>query len=176
VRPKSPREEIWEGSRSGIEAARDVFNADEAADIDSVRSILPNILTRDRPVFTDVPSEAQPRSTFTAMIFGSPSTKTGIVGDLLDKVKVKPLKGFMNSLRVIKSEAEVANMRKAGQASGRAFTEAMKMAWTKEKDLETFLEWKFKVNGCEESAYVPVVAGGENANMIHYVRNDGVLK
>lgn len=29
VRPKDTKAELWEGSRSGITAARDVFNADE---------------------------------------------------------------------------------------------------------------------------------------------------
>lgn len=52
-------------------------------------------------------------------------------------------------------------MRKAGQASGRAFTDAMRRAWTAEKDLTAFLEYKFKRNGCDTSAYVPVVAGGK---------------
>lgn len=75
----------------------------------------------------------------------------------------------------MKSDAEIANMRKAGQASGRAFTEAMRQAWTTEKDLNAFLEYTFKRNGCDASAYVPVVAGGRNASQIHYVRNDDVL-
>ena len=52
-------------------------------------------------------------------------------------------------------------MRRAGQASGRAFTEAMRQAWAAEKDLTAFLEYKFKRNGCDTSAYVPVVAGGK---------------
>lgn len=66
-------------------------------------------------------------------------------------------------------------MRHAGRASGRAFTEAMRQSWTTEKDLNAFLEYTFKRNGCDTSAYVPVVAGGKNARQIHYVRNDDVL-
>lgn len=51
----------------------------------------------------------------------------------------------------------------------------MRQAWTTEKDLNAFLEYSFKTNGCDTSAYVPVVAGGKNASQIHYVRNDDVL-
>lgn len=51
-------------------------------------------------------------------------------------------------------------MRKAGQISGRAFTNAMKEEWNYEKDLQAFLEFRFKLGGCDGSAYVPVVAGG----------------
>ncbi len=52
-------------------------------------------------------------------------------------------------------------MRKAGQASGRAYTEAMRQTWRKEKDLAAYLDYRFRTWGCDCSAYVPVVAGGQ---------------
>jgi len=52
-------------------------------------------------------------------------------------------------------------MRKAGQASGRAFTDVMRQTWTRERDLCNALEYGFKTRGCDGSAYVPVVAGGK---------------
>ena len=67
----------------------------------------------------------------------------------------------MNQIRNLKSDAEIANMRKAGQASGRAFTEAMRRIWTKEKDLAAYIDYRFRTNECDGSAYIPVVAGGE---------------
>lgn len=82
----------------------------------------------------------------------------------------------MNSLRVLKSDAEIANMCLAGRASALAFTDAMKLHYTKEKDLAALLEYNFRVNRCDGMAYVPVVAGGRNALSIHYVRNDDVLR
>ena len=82
----------------------------------------------------------------------------------------------MNRLRAIKSPAEISNMRKAGQASGRAFTAAMRQSYSLEKELGAFLDSMFKLNGCDGPAYVPVIAGGKNALSIHYVRNDDMLK
>ena len=111
-------------------------------------------------VFSDIPVDAQPVSNFTRMIFGPGNTGGTAVGDILLKNKAKPLKPFLNELRVMKSKAEISNMRKAGQASGRAFTEAMRRQWKTERELDTFLEYQFRTNGCEEPAYVPVVAGG----------------
>jgi intermediate cleaving peptidase 55 len=67
----------------------------------------------------------------------------------------------MNESRVIKSDAEIAIMRRIGQASGRAITEAMRMRFKREKDLGAFLEYQFKCLGCDGSAYVPVIAGGQ---------------
>jgi len=123
-------------------------------------ALLPNILSGSREVFTDIPSNAKAQSAFSRMIFGSNPRVDDSISGMLQKHKIKSLRDHMNELRVTKSDAEVANLRKAGQASGRAFTEAMRSAWANEKDLETFIEYGFKAYGCEESAYVPVVAGG----------------
>ena len=82
---------------------------------------------------------------------------------ILEDRKVLPLQCFIHGLRVFKSEAEVANMRKAGQISGRAFNKAIaaKEPFTKESDLWAFLGYKFRMGGCEKEAYVPVIAGGQ---------------
>ena len=80
---------------------------------------------------------------------------------MLDSSNIVPLKNVINELRNLKSDAEIANMRKAGQASGRAYTDAMRQAWTKEKDLAAYLDYQFRARGCDCSAYVPVVAGGQ---------------
>lgn len=80
---------------------------------------------------------------------------------VVDHRKVKPLKPLLNEMRVFKSENEVVHLRRLGQASGRAFTESMRHTFDREKDLSSFLEYQFKVNGADGSAFVPVVAGGQ---------------
>jgi intermediate cleaving peptidase 55 len=82
----------------------------------------------------------------------------------------------MNTLRVVKSSAEIANMRHAGRVSGRALTAAMRERFSGEKDLDSFLDYRFKGEGCDGPAYVPVIAGGKNALTIHYVRNEAMFK
>ncbi len=95
---------------------------------------------------------------------------------MLKGKSIEPLKPLMHELRIVKSEAEVMNMRLAGKYSGRAFTKAMRQKWTLEKNLGAFFDYDFKVAGCDTTAYVPVIAGGRNALGIHYVRNDDVLR
>ncbi|KAJ9640374.1 aminopeptidase [Coniosporium tulheliwenetii] len=156
VRAKDSKAELWDGARSGVQAAQDVFNADESGDINRVSSILPNMVRRAEVVYTDLPGSANSQSSFTQYLTGAAPQPTAGLPKLLQEARntaVRPLRPLMNNLRVTKSEAEIRNMRKAGQASGRAFTEAMRQSWTKRK---TF-------------------AGAENALSIHYVRNDDVL-
>jgi intermediate cleaving peptidase 55 len=88
------------------------------------------------------------------------------IGQRVDTGKVKPLRQIMSELRVFKSDDEIDTMRKAGQASGRAFTKSMTRGFTQEKDLNAFLEYQFKVHGCESTAFVPVVAGGRVRNNV----------
>lgn len=93
--------------------------------------------------------------------FASSQPSTENLAGLLNSSTIKPLKPISNEIRVFKSDAEIVNMRKAGQISGRVFTEAMRRRWTTEKDLGAFLDYKFRQSGCDGSAYVPVVAGGD---------------
>ena len=74
---------------------------------------------------------------------------------------MRPLRPLLNDLRVVKSEAEIKLMRSVGQKSGRAITEAMGEHFRLEKSLWSSLEYRFREHGCDGSAYVPVVAGGE---------------
>ncbi|KAL8743582.1 MAG: hypothetical protein Q9190_004076, partial [Brigantiaea leucoxantha] len=174
VRPKDPKAEQWEGSRSGAQAALDLFNADETGDVNDIEKLLSPIILDATEVHTDFQSKPPTGSSLAQFLSRSLPKAEGLA-KLISKATLKPLNPTMNEIRNLKSDAEIANMRRAGQASGRAFTEAMRQKWTLEKDLAAFLDYKFKRHGCDTSAYVPVVAGGKNASQIHYVRNDDVL-
>ncbi|KAK4984101.1 aminopeptidase [Elasticomyces elasticus] len=176
VRPKEAKAEIWDGARSGIQAAQDVFNADEARDIGQVHTTLRDIVLSAKEVYTDIPSNAQPRSAFGKYLLGSLTSKTEGFQRILEASKVKPLRPLMNEIRVYKSEAEIRNMRRAGRSSGRVFTEAMRNPFQTEKELWASLDYGFRMQGLDGPAYVPVVAGGKNGLSIHYVRNDDVLR
>jgi intermediate cleaving peptidase 55 len=116
---------------------------------------------------------------YTNCFVGINDSTPGVAADLHGPNSTPSIRGIRtitNELRTTKTAAEIAVMRKAGQASGRAFTEAMRNCFTGEKDLEAFLQYRFKMHGCDDHAYIPVIAGGDNALSIHYVRNDAQFK
>lgn len=137
-----------------------ISNKLQSGDINDVQALLKPLVGAATEIHTDLAFKSKSPSVF-SRLFASASPKAEGLGNIFESSKVKPLKPLMNDLRVLKSDAEIANMRKAGQASGRSFTEAMRHAWTKEKDLAAFLEYRFKCHDCDGSAYVPVVAGGQ---------------
>lgn len=171
VRPKDPRAEQWNGPWSGVDAARDVFNADEAGDISSIGSLLPSLLRGVRTVYTNPEVDVAPPASST--IAAAKSIKA-----LLDEAgvaRVHTLAPIVAQQRAIKSIGEIANMRQAGRLSGRALTDAMRRPWTREKDLAVFLDYGFHQDGGDGIAYVPVVAGGPRGQLVHYVLNNAAL-
>ena len=132
----------------------------QSGDINKIQALLEPFVGTASEIYTDLALKPKPSSIFSRLFAAAPP-QAGTLEKIFEASKLKPLKPLMNDLRVFKSDAEIANMRAAGQNSGRSFTEAMRHAWTKEKDLAAFIEYKFKRQGCDGSAYVPVVAGGQ---------------
>ncbi|KAK0818627.1 aminopeptidase [Friedmanniomyces endolithicus] len=160
VRPKDEKAELWDGARSGMQAAQDAFNADEAWNINDVSSKLPNLIREARSVFTDIGGHGAKRGAFSRFIAGSDPKLDGLA-KLLQSANVKPLQPMMNELRVDKPAV---------------IAEAMRGSYQTEKQLWADLAYGFRTQGLDGEAYVPVVAGGRNALSIHYVRNDDVLR
>ncbi len=96
-----------------------------------------------------------------AKFIGERSARQSAFAELLGNAKIHPLRPLLNELRARKSVGEIGNMRAAGRASGRAITNAMRRSFSTEKALASFIEHRFREGGCDSSAYVPVVAGGE---------------
>ncbi|KAI1174353.1 peptidase M24, structural domain-containing protein [Nemania sp. FL0916] len=165
-RPRDPRAEQWNGPWSGVDAAKDVWNADEAGDIARAGLLLKDALRGVDAVFTD--AELTKNSAETPL--GRTLKNAAPSG-----TSFSALRPHVNALRAIKSPAEIANMRHAGKMSGRAITEAMRRPWTSEKDLAAFLEYTYQTSGLDGQAYIPVVAGGSRGLLIHYVLNNAAL-
>ncbi|KAK9246765.1 peptidase M24, structural domain-containing protein [Lipomyces tetrasporus] len=178
VQPKDERKELWEGPRTGVDGALEVFNADEAGDIKFIRKYLDDVIARATSIYMDIPAANSEIASF----FHPHVRRATMEVSILELIKhhkkdgiLRPLTRIVQSLRAIKSEAELQVMQKAGKISGQAITRAYGRRFTKEADLNAYLDYAFRIGGCEKSAYVPVVAGGKNALGIHYTRNDDVL-
>lgn len=123
--------------------------------------LLSPIVSSASKVYTDFAFEPTNNKSWFSRFLAEETPKAQDLAKVLGSSNALPLKEYINDVRNLKSDAEIANMRKVGKASGRAYTEAMRQAWTQEKDLAAFLDYKFKANDCDGSAYIPVVAGGQ---------------
>lgn len=76
--------------------------------------------------------------------------------------RAKPLERHVQSLRLIKSPAELALMQRAGELSGAAHASVMGFAQPGKTEgmLQARFEYECALGGSERPAYVPVVASG----------------
>lgn len=85
---------------------------------------------------------------------------------------------LLNEMRLFKSKEELEVMRKAAEISSGAHRRAMRKTkpGIKEYELEAELLHEFRSHGSQGVAYTPIVAGGANACVLHYIENNAELK
>jgi len=95
------------------------------------------------------------------------------------RLDVRDLSPILDDLRLIKSEAEIGLMRRAGKLSARAVTEAMKRTrpGLRENDLHAIALYVYHAAGARGEGYRAIVPSGAAAIWdAHYFHNDGTLK
>ncbi|KAJ1679661.1 aminopeptidase [Spiromyces aspiralis] len=191
VQPKDANAEVWDGPRSGIEAAVDTFGADQAFSINEFGGFIGKVIKNggsDRLVYADIPSanERQVRSESSKLL--------EICKELNVGPRLNPISQLVQNLRLTKSKAEVNLMREANRISAEGFKAAMRLCrpGINEQALANEFEAEFRraarsplesdnVNtrsglgdgaALSRWAYVPVVASGSHALVMHYVQNN----
>ena len=173
-REKNAEREIWDGFRYGPEAACDAFAFDEACSITELDARMPDLLA-DRPAVqvhlgSDPLWDGRVLGWVNA-VRGRARSGVAAPGDLRD-VRV-----LLDEMRLIKDGHEVALMRRAGDISAAAHRLAMQAArpGVAEYAVEAVLQHEFRRCGAQAPAYTPIVAGGVNACVLHYVENNATL-
>ena len=93
--------------------------------------------------------------------------------------EVRDLTPIVDTLRAVKSDREVALIRRASQLAGLGMMEAMRSTepgvW--EYQLDAAARYVFLVNGARQEGYRSITAAGtENISNGHYYRNDSQLR
>jgi Xaa-Pro aminopeptidase len=81
-------------------------------------------------------------------------------------------------MRLVKDEHEAALMRRAARIAAAGHRRAMQAVrpGRYEYEIEAELLYEFRRGGAQFPAYWPIVAGGANACVLHYVANDAALR
>ena len=173
VPEKDELKEIWDGYRAGPEGAMKDYGFDLAFNNTEIDQRLPDLLAGHNQVFYPVGKSQTLDADIIEWIKSAKSKdrhSTAIdIADASSKV---------GNQRLIKDEDEIKIMKKACQISAEAHVEAMKFVkpGMTEQEMEAFYQYEFSKRGGRFSAYTPIVAGGENACVLHYVENSKQLK
>ncbi len=84
---------------------------------------------------------------------------------------------IMKSLRMIKSQFELDVMQTACDITNKAFRRVLDTTkpGMMEYEVEANVTYEFLRNGAAGHAYTPIIAGGANACVLHYIANDMAL-
>lgn len=93
-------------------------------------------------------------------------------------VKIHPVKGWVENLRIIKDEGEIASIRRACNIVDKVVETLRKdIRWgMKETELATELEYRLKKEGSGKLPFRPIVAGGGRASFPHAHPTDKPLR
>lgn len=174
-RPRNPEQEVWTGRRTGCEGAVAVYGADEAYPIDEFDRLVPDLIKGcDRVYYNTGLDESLDRKII-AWLQGLRAQGRAGVAAPNDLCSLDPL---IHERRLIKDKQEIGLMRRAAEVTVAAHHRLMRACrpGQMEYELEAELLHEFTRHGCRSPAYPSIVAGGDNACILHYTDNDSRLQ
>jgi len=174
-RERNEEREIWDGFRHGPQAARERFAFDEAWPIaaldEKVVELLENQPALHYPVGADAEWDAR------AMRWLNAVRAKGRAG-IAAPERVQDVRAVIDDMRLVKDAHELGVMRRAARIAAQAHRRAMQRTrpGRTEYEIEAELLYEFRRSGAQTPAYTPIVAGGANACVLHYVFNDAPLR
>ena len=172
VPEKDELKEIWDGYRAGPEGAMKDHGFDLAFNNTEIDQRLPDLLAGHNQVFYPVGKSKTLDADIIEWIKSAKSKDRHS-----SAIDIADASSKVGNQRLIKDEDEIKIMKKACQISAEAHVEAMKFVkpGMTEQEMEAFYQYEFSKRGGRFSAYTPIVAGGENACVLHYVENSKPL-
>lgn len=174
-RPRDPGREQWDGRRAGLEGAVEDYDADDAFPFSDLDEILPRMLEQCERVYYAMgcdPGLDQQMSEWIAKVRSG--QRSGIRGPM----EFIALDHYLHDMRLYKSRAEIALMRKAAKLSAQAHIKLMKSSGPgmREYQLQAQFEYETRSKGATGQAYPAIVGGGDNGCILHYIDNREVLE
>ena len=171
---KDKSQEVWHGRRVGQEKACQDYGVDYCFTLDQQKDLLPHYVTGLTQLYFCFDDQKLLQQVFNVIAQVSATTRQGGKAPT-HLVDARPI---INEQRLIKSANEIAVMRQANYISISAHKRAMQNSKVDlfEYQIENEILHEFTRYGARNPAYATIVAGGDNANILHYTNNDDRLK
>ncbi|MEX2228090.1 MAG: aminopeptidase P N-terminal domain-containing protein, partial [Dehalococcoidia bacterium] len=170
VRPHDPDQAVWVGPRVGVEGAVERFGASAAFPIEELRERLPALLGGVETVY---------------FALGSDDPLERMLGEIVQRRRQGAQRGpvaiarvadptpHIDRLRLLKSDAEVAELQRAIDVTGGGMEAAMRAthAGLHEYEVQAVMEAEFRRLGAIRNGFPSIVASGPHACTLHYTQN-----
>jgi len=174
-RDKDIDKEIWDGFRYGPEGAREAFGFDAAHSIKEFDAKLAELLADQPSLWFSLGHDSAWDARITAALNSvRAQTRSGKRAPAL----LHDVRAALDDMRLVKDSHEIALMQQAARIAGAAHRRAMQFAAPGKFEYEVEAEFlhEFRRQGSQYPAYTPIVAGGTNACVLHYIDNNRELR
>ena len=174
VQPREASAEVWNGFRWGTEGAVEEFGADLAHPRSELEQRLPDYLRGAEGIAFRVGKHPKVEplvlAAWAAQLDRAPRSGRAALG----LVAPCPL---LHELRLRKGPEELERMREAARISAEAHELARQVVrpGLNERQVQAVIEQHFLEQGARGPAYGTIVAGGDNACVLHYIANNAPL-
>jgi Xaa-Pro aminopeptidase len=174
VQPREASAEVWNGFRWGCERAVAAFGADLAHPRSELEQRLPEYLKGAEGIAFRVGKHPQVEPLVLAAWAGQLDRAPRSGSAALGLVAPCPL---LHALRLRKGPEELERMREAARISAEAHELARQVVrpGLLERQVQAVIEQHFLEQGARGPAYGTIVAGGDNACVLHYTANSAPL-
>lgn len=171
--PKDKLQEVWHGRRVGQAQACDKYGFDQCFTLDEKNNLVVQYLNGLSQVYFSFDDQKLTTHVFELLAKVRASVRQGTKAPM-QLVDASPL---INEQRLIKSANEIELMRQANYISCLAHKRAMQKTQVGlfEYQIENEILHEFTRHGARHPAYATIVAGGDNANILHYTNNSEQL-
>ncbi|MCB9933519.1 MAG: aminopeptidase P N-terminal domain-containing protein [Planctomycetes bacterium] len=166
--------EIWNGRRAGPEGAKARYGADAAFTLEEIDEKVPEYLRNVQRLYVHLGDDTP----FDERVLG-----------WLNRVRAMKRQGFnaptemhdpseiVHEMRLIKTADDLRYMRRACEITAAAHNAGMRATRPGifEYQVQAAIEFEFRNLGSPRNGYGSIVAGGDNANILHYHENNMLL-
>ncbi len=163
-------QEIWNGPKLTMEEATDISGIRNIFWLDDFEVLLPEILSRSNNIYLDVPDQYKIKPE----VESRDERMTRKIQSLFPLHAYQRLAPLLRKLRMIKEPEEIKLIQQACTITRDAFFRVLKFITpgVMEYEVEAEITHEFRIRGATGHAYDPIIAGGKNACILHYVRNN----
>ncbi|MCB1138096.1 MAG: aminopeptidase P N-terminal domain-containing protein [Leptospiraceae bacterium] len=174
VKPGSPEKETWEGPQPNLDETAEISGIPSVKDLSEFDGTLENLINGKQALYyaygLDSVRDHLILSTSQRLILRGRAGASG-PGSIIHPALL------LHELRLIKTSWEIERMKETAAITDEAHREVISAArpGMGEYELEAILHRVFSKHNASE-AYPSIVAGGRRACILHYIKNDEVLK
>ena len=174
VLPRDPDKETWTGRRFGPEGVKNVFHADDAFPENDLSS---KMLDYFRNAYTIYYNFGLNTLIDEKVLHSYNQSRSESQRKFVGPREIIDPNPFIHNLRLIKTQEEIAIIKRACDISSKAHIAAMKAIkpGMTEYQIQSIVEHEFLMFGGRHPAYNSICGSGENGTILHYVQNSATL-